>query len=97
MHTSCATKKGSGGCFVRLLKKRLEQHLHVTREVFLDLDNLQDLSALFGIVGNRIDALVREMATACSHRPREFSRILAIVKKIPDFGFHVNGLEFLAE
>ena len=77
----CHHKEG-GGCFARLLKMCLKQHPQVTREVFLDSDNLQDLSALFGTVGNRVDTLVvlctkdvlsrlwclGEMATARAHK-----------------------------
>ena len=53
----CHHKEG-GGCFARLLKMRLVKHPQVTRQVFLDSDNLQDLSVLFSVVATRIDTLV---------------------------------------
>ena len=56
--SSCATIRGGGGAFCRLLKLRLKTHSSLNREVFLDSDNLQDLAVLFGIVANDTDTLV---------------------------------------
>ena len=53
----CHHKVGRGG-FCRLLKVRLVKHGHVARGVFLDSDNLQDLSLLLGIVGEKTETLV---------------------------------------
>ena len=53
----CHHKQGGGG-FTRLLKCRLKQDCRVTRLVFLDADNLQDLNLLFGYVANNVDTLV---------------------------------------
>merc|ERR1719434_279094 len=74
----CHHKEG-GGAFCRLLKVRLLGHELVKRDVFLDSDNLRDLSVLFSVVGNKTDTLVvlctrdilkrpwcvGEMTTAC--------------------------------
>lgn len=53
----CHHKEGAGG-FARLLKMCLQRSGHVRRDVFLDSDNLQDLSKLFSIVGNHVETLV---------------------------------------
>ena len=53
----CHHKEG-GGAFCRLLKMRFTCHQQVKRGVFLDSDNLQDLSMLFSIVANNVDTLV---------------------------------------
>ena len=53
----CHHKVG-GGAFCRLLKVRLTSHGQVSRGVFLDSDNLQDLSLLFAIVRDKTETLV---------------------------------------
>ena len=53
----CHHKVGGGG-FARLLKVLLKGHTAVTRDVFLDADNLQDLALLFGYVGNHTETFV---------------------------------------
>ena len=53
----CHHKVG-GGAFCRLLLVRLVKHGHLARVVFLESDNLQDLSLLFGIVGEKTETLV---------------------------------------
>lgn len=64
----CHHKEGGGG-FCRLLKMRLKSHAQVKREVFLDSDNLQDLSVLFSIVGNRVDTFVVLCSREILYRP----------------------------
>ena len=53
----CHHKVG-GGAFCRLLKVRLLSREQVARDVFLDSDNLQDLSLLFGVVAEKTETLV---------------------------------------
>ena len=53
----CHHKEGAGA-FCRLLNVRLLRHRLVKRDVFLDSDNLRDLSLLFGIVREKTDTLV---------------------------------------
>ena len=64
----CHHKVG-GGAFCRLLKMRLMSHGQVTRGVFLDSDNLEDLSLLFGIVGEKTETLVVLCTREILHRP----------------------------
>ena len=64
----CHHKVG-GGAFCRLLKVRLLGNGQVTRGVFLDSDNLQDLSLLFGIVGEKTETLVVLCTREILHRP----------------------------
>ena len=96
----CHHKEGSGS-FARLLKMHLQTHPQVNRQVFLDSDNLEDLSLLFGVVGNRTDTpvvlcssgilsrpwYVGEMATARLHNIDTF------LVRLPDFKW--PSLEFL--
>ena len=53
----CHHKVG-GGAFCGLLKVRLLSHGQVSRDVFWNSDNLQDLSLLFAIVGEKTETLV---------------------------------------
>ena len=64
----CHHKVG-GGAFCRLLKMRLMSHRQVARDVFLDSDNLQDLSLLFGIVGEKTETLVVLCTKEILYRP----------------------------
>ena len=64
----CHHKVG-GGAFCRLLKVRLLTHGQVARGVFLDSDNLEDLSLLFGIVGEKTETLVVLCTREILHRP----------------------------
>ena len=64
----CHHKVG-GGAFCRLLKVRLLSHGQVTRSVFLDSDNLQDLSLLFGAVAEKTETLVVLCTREILHRP----------------------------
>ena len=80
---------------------RLQTHPQMNRQVFLDSDNLEDLSLLFGVVGSRMDTLVvlcssgilsspwcvGEMATARLHNIDTF------LIRLPDFKW--PSLEFL--
>eukprot|EP00448_Togula_jolla_P039045 CAMPEP_0170645730 /NCGR_PEP_ID=MMETSP0224-20130122/43254_1 /TAXON_ID=285029 /ORGANISM="Togula jolla, Strain CCCM 725" /LENGTH=196 /DNA_ID=CAMNT_0010977003 /DNA_START=264 /DNA_END=850 /DNA_ORIENTATION=- len=50
--------KAATGAFARTLKTYLLSIPSVTRAVFLDTDDLQDLGSLFGNVGNDSDTLV---------------------------------------
>ena len=64
----CHHKVG-GGAFCRLLKVRLTSHGQVTRGVFLDSVYLQDLSLLFGIIGEKTETLVVLCTREILHRP----------------------------
>ena len=64
----CHHKVG-GGAFCRLLKMHLKSHRQVERDVFLDSDNLQDLSRLFVIVGEKTDTLVVLCTREILYRP----------------------------
>ena len=64
----CHHKVG-GGAFCRLLKMRLMSHAQVSRNVFLDSDNLQDLSLLFAIVGEKTETLVVLCTKEILYRP----------------------------
>jgi len=64
----CHHKQGGGG-FSRLLKMRLKRDQRVKRQVFLDSDNLQDLSLLFGFVANFTDTLVVLCTSSILSRP----------------------------
>ena len=64
----CHHKVG-GGAFCRLLKVRLVRSGQVSRGVFLDSDNLQDLSLLFGIVEERTETLVVLCSREILRRP----------------------------
>ena len=64
----CHHKEG-GGAFCRLLKLRLKTHSSLNRKVFLDSDNLQDLTSLFGIVANDTETLVVLCSREILYRP----------------------------
>ena len=64
----CHHKVG-GGAFCRLLKVRLLGHAQVARGVFLDSDDLQDLSLLFGIVAEKTETLVVLCTREILYRP----------------------------
>ena len=64
----CHHKVG-GGAFCRLLKVRLLSHGQVSSDVFLDSDNLQDLSLLFAIVGEKTETLVVLCTKEILYRP----------------------------
>ena len=64
----CHHKVG-GGAFCRLLKVRLVSNSQVARGVFLDSDNLEDLSLLFGIVREKTETLVVLCTREILHRP----------------------------
>ena len=53
----CHHKIGGGG-FARLLKVLLKSTSAVSRDVFLDADNLEDLALLFAHVGNQTETLI---------------------------------------
>jgi len=50
--------KARAGCFARLLKMHLLKASKVTRQVFLDCDNLDNLDTLFEVVGNHVETLI---------------------------------------
>ena len=60
----CHHKDGAGA-FTRILKMRLQGDPRVTRQVFLDSDNLRDLKVLFG--GGQ-----RDEDTSCALQQRDF-------------------------
>ena len=88
----CHHKIGGGG-FARLLQVLLKVNPSVSRDVFLDADNLQDLALLFEYVANKTETLVvlctakimsrvwclGEMTTAQLHK------VDAILVLFPDF------------
>jgi len=64
----CHHKDGSGG-FCRLLKMFLQEDTKYGSQIFLDSDNLQDLSGLFGIVANQVRTLVVLCSKEILQRP----------------------------
>ena len=64
----CHHKVG-GGAFCRLMKVRLTSHGQVARGVFLDSDNLQELSLLFGIVSEKTETVGVLCTREVLHRP----------------------------
>ena len=64
----CHHKEGSGA-FCRLLKMFLQDNARHGSQIFLDSDNLQDLSGLFGIVANRVRTLVVLCSKEIVQRP----------------------------
>ena len=89
----CHHKVG-GGAFCRLLKVRLLSHGQVERGIFLDSDNLQDLSLLFGVVAEKTETLVVLCTREILHRPwcvgemttARLHSIDTILVIFPDFG-----------
>mmetsp|Transcript_80860 Transcript_80860/g.237659 ORF Transcript_80860/g.237659 Transcript_80860/m.237659 type:complete len:1458 (-) Transcript_80860:181-4554(-) len=61
--------KAGAGAFVRLLKMSLMESSFVKREVFVDSDNLENLSTLFDLVGNHTETLVIVASHQVFHRP----------------------------
>merc|ERR1712061_818109 len=64
----CHHKAGAGN-FVRLLKMSLQEHPSVSRGVFVDSDDLEDLTALFGYVQQDVDVLVMVGSKEILKRP----------------------------
>ena len=64
----CHHKVG-GGAFARLLKMQLREHPRLQREVFLDSDNLEDLSTLFATVAHQVGSLVVLCSAEVLSRP----------------------------
>jgi len=50
--------KAAAGCFVRLLKIHLLEHPKVTRQVFVDADDLENLDTLFETVRSQVETIV---------------------------------------
>jgi len=50
--------KAAAGCFVRLLKIHLLEHPKVTRQVFVDADDLENLDTLFETIRSQVETIV---------------------------------------
>merc|ERR1719293_349459 len=61
--------KAAAGSFARLLKMELYRTKAVTREVFIDTDNLVDLDGLFDVVASETEVLILVASEGVFMRP----------------------------
>jgi len=61
--------KAASGCFVRLLKMHLVENPKVTRQVFVDADNLENLDTLFETVRSQVEIIVAVATRHLLSRP----------------------------